>query len=87
MGQICAPFTPEQVEALNEFQTAGQMHPFTCANRGDEGHIRREGSDLGQLIATPNGWTCPDCDYTQDWAHDFMADGRADGRGRGWLSG
>ena len=27
------------------------------------------------LIATPDGWICPSCDYTQDWAHGFMADG------------
>lgn len=48
------------------------MHPFTCANRS-EGHPFRDG-DYGVLVATVDGWTCPDCDYTQDWAHTFMLD-------------
>lgn len=26
------------------------------------------------LVATPDGWTCPTCDYTQGWAHEFMLD-------------
>ena len=26
------------------------------------------------LIATENGWICPVCDYTQNWAHNFMAE-------------
>lgn len=25
-----APFTPEQVESLNDYQKSGAMHPFTC---------------------------------------------------------
>jgi hypothetical protein len=24
------------------------------------------------LVATPRGWICRDCEYTQNWAHDFM---------------
>jgi hypothetical protein len=27
----------------------------------------------GVLVATPECWVCPYCDYTQDWAHEFMA--------------
>ena len=56
-----APFTPEQVVLLNQFQNLGTVHPFTC-KCGEN------------LIATENGWICDKCDYTQDWAHDFMAD-------------
>lgn len=26
------------------------------------------------LVAAASGWTCPTCDYTQDWAWDWMAD-------------
>lgn len=26
------------------------------------------------LVATEAGWTCPTCDYTQDWAWSWMAD-------------
>lgn len=64
-----APFTAEQVEALNRYQAEGQFHPFTCANRGDGRH----GDGEGLLTATAAGWVCPCCDSRQDWAHDFMA--------------
>lgn len=65
---IYAPFTPEQVTNLNEYQSSGLMHPFTCADRDDH-----NGVDI--LIATESGWHCPFCDYTQSWAHEGMADG------------
>lgn len=61
-----APWTAEQVDALNRFQTAGFMHPFTCP-----GH---EGGGERTLVATRNGWICCHCDYTQDWAHEFMTE-------------
>lgn len=67
-----APWTTEQVAALNRWQ-AGPMHPFTCFNWGDGSH--RWATDLGVLVATEQGWVCPDCNYTQDWAHEFMLDG------------
>lgn len=60
---VKAPFTTEQVRALNRWQSLGYVHEFTC--------------ECGRrLTATPAGWVCvgKDCDYTQDWAHDFMAD-------------
>jgi len=60
---IRAPFTPKQVEVLNEFQNSGVIHPFTCAECGRD------------LLATEQGWICSTliCRYTQDWAHAFMA--------------
>ncbi|MFE2712266.1 hypothetical protein ACFXKI_09815 [Streptomyces mirabilis] len=69
--QIRAPWTPEQVAALNTFQRRGGMHPFTCG--GDHA----PGSPV--LIAYADGWRCPQpygepCDYQQDWAHAFMAE-------------
>ncbi|MEU8902151.1 hypothetical protein [Streptomyces mirabilis] len=69
--QIRAPWTPEQVAALNRFQREGGMHPFTCG--GDHA----PGSPA--LVAYTDGWRCPQpygeaCDYRQDWAHRFMAD-------------
>lgn len=69
---IEAPFTPEQVEALNTWQSTGVVHPFTCGSgrRKDADHLDGEGI----LKATPQGWVCPYCNYTQDWAHAFMAD-------------
>jgi hypothetical protein len=61
---ITAPWTPEQVDALNRYQQAGRFHPFTCP----EGH--------GSLTATADGWVCSlgidRCDYTQNWAHEFI---------------
>lgn len=63
------PWSMREVAALNQWQS-GHGHPFTCSNRNDGGH--RTTTDLGVLVATGQGWTCPDCDYTQDWAHGFM---------------
>ncbi|WP_037616379.1 hypothetical protein [Streptomyces aureus] len=65
---IRAPWTPEQVAALNAFQAHSGMHPFTCGND----HAT---PDL-HLVAHEDGWHCwlPNCHYRQDWAHAFMAD-------------
>lgn len=67
---VDAPFTPVQVFRLRIWQETPWVHPFTCANRGDGKHR----TDTGVLVPTGDGWICPDCDYTQNWAHDFMAD-------------
>jgi hypothetical protein len=66
--QITAPFTPEQVAALNRWQERGDVHPFTCGNSQC-----RSSHPNDALVATPNGWMCRHCDYTQQWAHGFMA--------------
>lgn len=65
---IRAPFNLSQCESLNAYQAAAALHPFTCPH-----------SDCGKhetlcLIATPAGWVCPGCEYTQNWAHPWMAD-------------
>jgi hypothetical protein len=75
--QISAPWTAEQVAALNRWQDAAHVHPFTCGgNRTDATHRAYQAShpdqDFGQLVATENGWACPACGYRQSWAHDFM---------------
>ncbi|MER6492651.1 hypothetical protein [Streptomyces griseorubiginosus] len=67
---IRAPWTPEQVDALNAFQQRGGMHPFTCGGE----HTPASPT----LVAYTDGWRCPQpygesCDYRQDWAHAFMA--------------
>lgn len=69
MNVTRVPWGPDQVDSLNAYQAEAPMHPFTCINRGDDGHPFE-----GLLLATPSGWVCPDCDYRQDWAHAFMAD-------------
>jgi hypothetical protein len=75
-----APWTEPQVDALNRWQRCGWVHPFTCGSghRGDDPHGQyafEHGEDFGQLVATPDGWRCPVCDYRQDWCHDFMLGG------------
>lgn len=52
------PWTPEFCERLNDYQAAGEFHPYTCGN--DSRHAL--------LVATEAGWHCPDCDYRQYWA-------------------
>lgn len=63
-----APWTPEQVHALNAFQSGSGMHPFACGRDHGGHHVT--------LIARADGWHCsaPPCDYRQDWALRFMAD-------------
>ena len=69
MKIIQAPFTEEQVQAINQYQQEGQFHPFTCGSgkRTDENHKYGEGI----LVATTEGLKCPFCDYKQNWAYDF----------------
>lgn len=76
---IKAPWTQEQVDGLNAYQAAPWVHPFTCGNRDAEGHREHAAAvgahDHGILVATKDGWVCPVCSYTQDWAHARMAKG------------
>ena len=65
MNRIYAPFNEDQVDALNKFQSLGYIHPFTCPNNHGGERI---------LEARESGWVCPDCNYTQNWAHDFMGE-------------
>jgi hypothetical protein len=75
MKLIFAPWTKEQVEALNLFQMADYFHPFTCPNDHSGGESQDTPLD-NRLIATRQGWVCrhwaAGCTYTQTWAHDFM---------------
>lgn len=77
VSDIRAPFTNEEVRALNRWQSSKFVHPFTCGQRdlpGHKEHADKVGDhDHGILIATQSGWICPVCDYKQDWAHAFMA--------------
>src|ERR1022692_2872373 len=66
---IKAPWTPEQVKALNEYQEGGWFHPFTC---GGDNRNKKHLDGEGALVAAVYGWVCPYCDYEQDWAYEFM---------------
>lgn len=61
--RINAPWTAQQVDALNRFQRSGVFHEFTCPGHG---HGDRT------LVATRSGWICCHCDYRQYWAHAAM---------------
>ena len=61
--KIHAPWTENQVAALNGWQQRLDVHSFTCGN--DSRHA--------VLVATPDGWRCVECAYQQLWAHAFMA--------------
>lgn len=62
---IKAPWPNKLVNTLNKFQASVMFHPYTCGNRGDGNHL-----DTDVLVATTEGWTCPICDYTQNWCHE-----------------
>jgi hypothetical protein len=61
-----APWPQYFVDHLNAQQSSPDLHPFTCGSgrRTDSEHLDGE----GRLVATVDGWVCPYCDYTQDWA-------------------
>jgi hypothetical protein len=73
MSKIKAPWTQEQVDGLNRFQVCPWVHPFTCPDDHDLGGMSQPVKAV--LAARPEGWVCPLCGYTQDWAHDFMVKG------------
>lgn len=62
-------FTDQSVAGRNARQNSRWLHPLTCGNnRMDDAHRAyqaKHGGDFGQLVATPDGWMCPACDYTQ----------------------
>ena len=63
-----APWTPEQVQSLNDFQEMKPMHPFTHGNDDD--------GEEEILVAEEDGWHCPNHpEYTQDWCWPWMATG------------
>lgn len=57
-GIVRAPWTDEQVAALELRQDNEMLHEYTC----ECGH---------QLIPSNKGWWCEECPYTQDWAHAY----------------
>lgn len=72
---IVAPWTIDQVDALNAWQQTGWTPTYTCG-----GPCRDRDRDSGArqprperaLVATLDGWICPTCDYTQSWASILM---------------
>lgn len=56
---IWAPWTDEEVVALNANQVSGAIHPYTC--------LRSHPDGTRVLKATADGWMCEHCDYIQKW--------------------
>jgi hypothetical protein len=73
-----APWTQDQVDGLTRWQTSGVVHEYTCGT--DSSHR--------PLVATVDGWTCPDCPYRQDWAiaSTVLTEEQA-ARLKGWADG
>ena len=72
-GTLIAPWTKDQVENLEKWQTTGWVHPFTCFGEGDCKINERE--DQGILQPTVDGWICPCGKYTQNWATESQLSG------------
>lgn len=68
-GITRAPFSQTTVRHLMVLQNRHDIHPYTCANRGNGKH-EKIGGQTGILVPTADGWVCPDCNYTQDWCHN-----------------
>lgn len=64
MPRLDAPWTPEQVAAIEAYQKRDDAHPFTCPDHSDR-----------PLSVLPGFLYCAvhDCAYTQRWVHDWMA--------------
>ncbi len=60
--RVEAPWSPEQVDALMNWQTAGEIQPYT-------------GKDDAPLIPTPEGWVETfGGPVVQTWAWDYSFD-------------
>jgi hypothetical protein len=64
-----APWDGAQVDNLNDFQWMNiEFPPYTCDRCNGEDEDRA-------LVATTDGWVCPGCNYTQNWASEYAANG------------
>jgi hypothetical protein len=57
---VHAPFNPDEVTALRQWQADDLVHPYACCNG-----VRME--------VRPFGLICPRCERVQTWAHAFTA--------------
>ncbi len=65
IGKMIAPWTLNEVRFLEAWQKGDTHHPYTCG--GDDCRA--------VLIAYTDGWRCPVCEYTQNWAWKGRASG------------
>ncbi len=64
-------WTQDQIERFNRIQRGDlNGHPHTCPNRSITPH-HHNGNNTGCLLATKDGWLCPDCGYTEGVLDDL----------------
>lgn len=77
MRKIQAPFTVDEVQALERRQADERCHPYTCnASHGTHSACKLDSHpDTARLIPTTYGWVCQYCNYKQEWCllEDLLA--------------
>jgi hypothetical protein len=68
--KITAPWSPEQVAALQAWQDAGYVHELTCRHNG-----LPAGRKHHALVAQRDGLWCPTCGHIQTWAPAMCMNG------------
>jgi len=66
--------TEQQIKILNERQTCGYLHPYTCDRSAKECEVHmnpRDYSKDGVLIPTKDGWVCPCGKYKQPYRNEI----------------
>jgi hypothetical protein len=67
MPTIYQPFTPEQVQMINEQQSDTNYHPLTCCSPSwiKECSRRNGNGSGGKLVANESGLSCPCGKYVE----------------------
>ncbi len=65
-GIIEAPFTTQQVAAINAHQRS-RFHPLTCCSAVNPNNCRDRFGVEARLVALRDGLFCETCDYVQTW--------------------
>jgi hypothetical protein len=66
--RVKAPWSKDQVESINAYQSSKFIHPFTCGS--EIVHKYPESILEADLYALH----CKKCSYLQSWVYSFMAD-------------
>lgn len=63
-GRVTAPFSRDQVIAVNAFQADDRFTPYLCQDGTCHSAI--------PLLATPSALTCVTCLWKQEWVHETV---------------
>lgn len=72
LTEIKAPFTPEQVLNIQDYQNRSGCLAFCCEETGESCEVKRKEGE-GILQVCKEGLVCPCGKEKQDFAFDFMA--------------